>query len=166
MAGCIQVWFSALQLCLRCSESCSRYLGLSMTQRSCFLLNICLCLLLHFWLFLFSCFKHLKLSGFISIICLGESYLLHYFHLSSLFSAFLKSSWVCSIPQWLDFPQCLFYSWLLFNFILPFHSRFSKSPFFTQESPISFHQCLSIRFSVTLLRGRGILHSTLNDPIF
>ena len=105
LASCIQVWFSALQLCLRCSESfCSQYLGLSMTQRSCFLLNICLCLLLHFRLFLFSCFKHLKLSGFISIICLGESYLLHYFHLSSLFSAFLKSSWVCSIPQWLDFP--------------------------------------------------------------
>lgn len=50
LAGYIQVWFSVLQFCLTCSESfCSRYLGLCMTQRSCFLLNICLCLLLHFW---------------------------------------------------------------------------------------------------------------------
>lgn len=167
LAGCNQVWFSVLQFCLTCSESfCSQYLGLRMTQRSCFLLNICLCLLLHFQLFLFSRFKHLKSSSFISILCLGESYLLHCFHLSSLFSAFLKSSWVCSMYQWLDFPQCLFYSWLLFNFIQLFHSRFSKSPFSLRNLPSHFIQCLSIWFSVTFLRGRDILHSTLNDLIF
>lgn len=98
LAGCIQVWFSVLQFCLSCSESfCSRYLGLCMTQRSCFLLNICLCLLLRFQLFLFSHFRHLKSSSFISILCLGESYLLHCFHLSSLFSAFLRV---------LEFVQC------------------------------------------------------------
>ena len=167
LAGCIQVWFSVLQFCLLCSESfCFQYLGLCMTQRSCFLLNICLCLLLHFPLFLFSHFRHLKLSSFTSILCLGKSYLLHCFHLSNLFFCISKSSRVCSMHQWLDFPQCLFYSWLLFNFILLFHSRFSKSPFSLRNLPSHFIQCLSIWFSVTFLQGRDILHSTLNDLIF
>lgn len=58
--------------CLACSESfCSRYLSLCMTQRSSFVLNICLWLLPHLQ-FLFSTLEHLTSSGFISVLCLVE----------------------------------------------------------------------------------------------
>lgn len=137
-----------------------------MTQRSCFYLTYVFAYCFISGCFYFLCFKHLKLSGFISIICLGESYLLHYFHLSSLFSAFLKSSLSLfnTSVAWFSIMPLLSLSWLLFNFILPFH-RFSKSPFFTQESPSHFTNVFQYDFLLLFYEKRH-LHSTLNDPIF
>lgn len=70
----------------------------SVWLRSYFLYNICLWLLLHLQLFLFSTLEHLKSLDFISILCFVEPHSPS-FYLPILFSVFCKRSTVCSMDH-------------------------------------------------------------------
>lgn len=155
-------WFlSSMQWIL-----CSQYLSLCMTQRSCFLLNICLWLLLHFQLFLFSPLKHLKSLGFISILCLWS-------HIFS-FIIFIFLSFFLHFVGALELAQC--FTDLIFHSAYSILYCYSILSYFIfgvlkvlssfRNLPSHLIQCLSLRLSITLSRGQDVLHSTTNDPIF